>query len=96
MRSPPGPTTLSISESRTRPISGSPNPRSQSPKAISGASGSNSLSSQVAPLLTRDNVRLHPEIWRLLMGIRERQRLNNPTLDSLLDEAFPQTPGDAG
>ena len=54
------------------------------------------LSSQVAPLLTRDNVRLHPEIWRLLMGIRERQRLNNPTLDSLLDEAFPQTPGDAG
>ncbi|MGC1273531.1 MAG: serine/threonine-protein kinase [Planctomycetaceae bacterium] len=49
------------------------------------------LGNQVAPLVTRDNVRLHSEIWQLLMGIRERQRLNNPTLDSLLDETLPET-----
>ena len=52
------------------------------------------LGNQVAPLLTRDNVELHPEMWRLLMSIRERQRLDNPTLDSLLDDAGPESATD--
>ena len=48
MRRPPGPRTAASSERRTLPISGHPNPRSQSPKAISGSSGPSSESNHVA------------------------------------------------
>jgi tRNA A-37 threonylcarbamoyl transferase component Bud32 len=51
------------------------------------------IGNQLAPLLTRDNVRLQSEIWRLLIGVRERRRLNNPTLESLLDEAMSESGG---
>ncbi len=53
------------------------------------------LSNQVAPrIIARDDIRLNSDLWQLLMGVRERQRSNNPTLDSLLDEMLSESNDD--